>query len=112
MFGHQIQVEVASKGLLDLPAEIINQINKKLPLQHEKQFREVCRACPILRNKYKDEIGESGVMKLYLRRHDLSVKFVNDFHVITNSNLKLSVTPPTEYEICYVNKYIRHAYPR
>ena len=62
MYGHQIKVEVASKGMLDLPAEIIQQINDKLPLQDEKQFREVCLACPVLRQAYRDKIEESGIM--------------------------------------------------
>ena len=70
MFGHQIKVEEASMGMLDLPPEILQQINDNLPLQDEKQFREVCLGCPVLRQAYKDEIEESAIMKLDLRNRN------------------------------------------
>ena len=49
MYGNQLNIEVVQRGLLDLPAEIIQQINHNLPLQVEKRFREVCLGSPILR---------------------------------------------------------------
>ena len=49
MYGNQLNIEVVQRGLLDLPAEIIQQINHNLPLQDEKRFREVCLGSPILR---------------------------------------------------------------
>ena len=107
IFDHQIKVEVASKGMLDLPAEIIHQINNKLPLQDEKHLREVCLGCPVLRQIYKDEIEESGVMKVNLCKFpcdlDLCLKFVNDFNFLVSSNMLLSLILPPQYELtCYV----------
>jgi len=105
LFGEQIKVEEAKIGLLDLPPEMIQQINHKLPLQAEKQFREVCLGCPVLRQAYRDEIENSGIMKVNLckiPRNLNSVKFINDFNIFVNSNLKLSLTLPSQYELLQV----------
>ena len=109
MFGHQIKVEQASIGMLDLPQGILKQINDKLPLQDEKHFREVCLGCPVLRQAYKDEIGESAIIKVNLRNQDLCHKFLNEFNIIVNSRLKISLTLPNiilqKFNVSFIESY-------
>ena len=97
--GQKIDVEVASKGILDLPPEILTQINKYLPLQDEKHFREVCLGCPVLRKAYNDKIQELGIMRVHLCNEDYLVKFVNDIKFLVHSNLKISLELPPKYDV-------------
>ena len=53
--GAETEKKMASKEISDLPAEIIDKINKLLPsLQDKKNFREVCLLSPQLRELYRD----------------------------------------------------------
>jgi len=94
MFGHQITVEMARKGLRDLPAEIIQVIDQYLPFTDRKNFRQVCLMCPSLRRVYKDKIEETGVMNIELQNLQLCTKFVNDFHFLVKSSFDFNLTLP------------------
>ena len=72
MLYHQIKVEKASKGMLDLPPELIEEIDQYLPFEDKKKFREVCLACPLLRHAYNDKIEESAIMKVNLDKTHIS----------------------------------------
>ena len=69
-----------SKGLKDLPAEIIYKINQFLPIQDKRTFREICLGDPILRLLYRDELI------LDIKLNNLIPKL--DFQYLKNSNIK------------------------
>jgi len=109
MFDHQIQVKVAR--ITDLPAELIKKIDHYLPFSDKKSFRQVCLGCPDLRLLYNDKILESGILKVDLKDRMvkgeidkyLCVKFVNDLNMFVNSNLKLDLTLPGEFQLIEVD---------
>ena len=108
MYGNQLNNEVVQRGLLDLPAEIIQQINHNLPLQDEKRFREVCLGSPILRNCYKDEIAQSGLLKVDFSNKASSLKFKEDFNFIVNSKLEISLVFPEVHKLSKVQEFNFH----
>ena len=87
--------------MLDLLIEpdLIKQIDQYLPFADKKKFREVCLACPLLKHAYNDKIEESAVMKVNLAYTDGCVRFLNDFNILVESNMKISLVLPSEYEL-------------
>ena len=79
--------------MLDLLIEpdFIKQIDQYLPFADKKKFREVCLACPLLKHSYNDKIEESALMKVNLERENVCVRFVNDFNILVESNMKISL---------------------
>ena len=61
--------------MLDLPPELIEEIDQYLSFADKKKFREVCLACPFLKHAYNVKIEESGILKVDFQDHDLCVKF-------------------------------------
>ena len=103
IFGHQIRVEVAKKGLRDMPPEIIQLIDRNLNFADRKLFREVCVMCPLLRYVYKDVIEVSGIVKVDLKVDvDACLKFINNFDFILNLNRNISLKLPSKNLISQV----------
>ena len=88
---------MASKEISDLPAEIIDKINKLLPsLQDKKNFREVCLLSPQLRELYRDIIfhGDDDNVILHIHvdiRKEVGIS-AEDLQIVMNSSRNIKLT--------------------